>query len=167
MSLIECPECKRKVSNNAEICPNCGYKLKANNYKNQTARRMYILNIIFCIFLLIFGLFVAFRVYYSTESVETYLMITLFIFFMFSGLFMLFYNKKNIKPYINGDKGVLNKDAIKTAVVLLIAGTIFVFLAFSVLLTKSDRLTTIIGLCSGLIGILFICYAIYREKQTY
>lgn len=80
---------------------------------------------------------------------------------------MLFYNKKNIKPYINGDKGVLNKDAVKTAVVLLIAGTIFVFLALSVLLTKSDRLTTIIGLCSGLIGILFICYAIYREKQTY
>ena len=27
MALINCPECKNKVSDKAEICPHCGYKL--------------------------------------------------------------------------------------------------------------------------------------------
>lgn len=28
MSLIQCPECKKEVSNMAKTCPNCGYSLK-------------------------------------------------------------------------------------------------------------------------------------------
>lgn len=28
MALIDCPECNRKVSDSAEICPNCGYSIK-------------------------------------------------------------------------------------------------------------------------------------------
>ena len=30
MALIRCPECKRKISNQCESCPNCGYPIKAN-----------------------------------------------------------------------------------------------------------------------------------------
>ena len=30
MALIKCPECKKEISSNAKICPNCGYK---NNIK--------------------------------------------------------------------------------------------------------------------------------------
>ncbi len=36
MALIECPECKKKVSDTAEACPNCGYPInpqpKNNNF---------------------------------------------------------------------------------------------------------------------------------------
>ncbi len=28
MALIKCPECQREVSNLAETCPHCGYRLK-------------------------------------------------------------------------------------------------------------------------------------------
>jgi predicted amidophosphoribosyltransferase len=28
MSLINCPECKKEISDLAESCPQCGYKLK-------------------------------------------------------------------------------------------------------------------------------------------
>ena len=28
MALIKCPECKKQVSDSAETCPHCGYKLK-------------------------------------------------------------------------------------------------------------------------------------------
>ena len=27
MALIVCPECKKEISNQADICPNCGYKI--------------------------------------------------------------------------------------------------------------------------------------------
>jgi len=27
MALITCPECKKKISDNADSCPNCGYQL--------------------------------------------------------------------------------------------------------------------------------------------
>ena len=26
--LIKCPECGREISDNAEVCPNCGYPVK-------------------------------------------------------------------------------------------------------------------------------------------
>ena len=28
MSIIQCPECKKEISNQATSCPHCGYKLK-------------------------------------------------------------------------------------------------------------------------------------------
>lgn len=31
MSLINCPECKTKVSDQAEKCPQCAHPLKLNN----------------------------------------------------------------------------------------------------------------------------------------
>lgn len=27
MALIECPECKKEISDTAKTCPNCGYEL--------------------------------------------------------------------------------------------------------------------------------------------
>ena len=30
MALIKCPECNHEVSDSAETCPNCGYRLKEN-----------------------------------------------------------------------------------------------------------------------------------------
>ena len=38
MALIECPECKNKISDQAESCPKCGYELKtpaASEKKNK------------------------------------------------------------------------------------------------------------------------------------
>lgn len=36
MSLIKCPECKKKVSDMAKVCINCGYQLanKDNSFNN-------------------------------------------------------------------------------------------------------------------------------------
>lgn len=31
MALIKCPECKKDISDKAEVCPNCGYELKSTN----------------------------------------------------------------------------------------------------------------------------------------
>ena len=28
MALIKCPECKKEVSDKAEVCPHCGYPLR-------------------------------------------------------------------------------------------------------------------------------------------
>ena len=36
MALIKCPECKKKVSDQCENCPNCGYPIKANIEKVNT-----------------------------------------------------------------------------------------------------------------------------------
>ena len=30
MALIKCPECKKKISDQCENCPNCGYPIKSN-----------------------------------------------------------------------------------------------------------------------------------------
>jgi predicted amidophosphoribosyltransferase len=32
MALINCPECKKEISDKAEACPNCGYPI--NNVKS-------------------------------------------------------------------------------------------------------------------------------------
>lgn len=35
MALIECPECKKIVSNTNNLCPNCGYPLNTKEIKNE------------------------------------------------------------------------------------------------------------------------------------
>ena len=41
MALVECPECKKQVSDTAKTCPSCGYKLDAEKVKkrNKTIKR--------------------------------------------------------------------------------------------------------------------------------
>lgn len=45
MSLTRCPECRKKISENAENCPNCGFSLKQKDlemYKQRLeARRLH------------------------------------------------------------------------------------------------------------------------------
>ena len=36
MALIKCPECKKKISDQCENCPNCGYPIKAKITANET-----------------------------------------------------------------------------------------------------------------------------------
>ena len=36
MALIKCPECKKKISDHCENCPNCGYPIKANITASET-----------------------------------------------------------------------------------------------------------------------------------
>ena len=43
MALIQCPECEKQISSNAESCPHCGYPMKAKEevsaqYENKTVR---------------------------------------------------------------------------------------------------------------------------------
>ncbi len=42
MAMIPCPECKKQISDNAESCPNCGYKLsqeKIDEIKNEGEKK--------------------------------------------------------------------------------------------------------------------------------
>ncbi|OOF42045.1 hypothetical protein BKK49_03690 [Rodentibacter rarus] len=42
MSLIRCPECRKKISESAEICPNCGFSFQQENleiYKQKLEER--------------------------------------------------------------------------------------------------------------------------------
>lgn len=42
MALRKCPECRRKISESAEICPHCGFSFKAADleaYKQKLERR--------------------------------------------------------------------------------------------------------------------------------
>ncbi|BFU60103.1 MULTISPECIES: zinc ribbon domain-containing protein [Rodentibacter] len=42
MALIRCPECRKKVSNHAEHCPNCGFSFKQEDleiYKQKLEER--------------------------------------------------------------------------------------------------------------------------------
>lgn len=34
MSLIKCPECGKEISNQSQNCPNCGYPMRNNKFKN-------------------------------------------------------------------------------------------------------------------------------------
>ncbi|MDG2956398.1 zinc ribbon domain-containing protein [Bisgaard Taxon 10/6] len=42
MALRKCPECRRKISESAEICPHCGFSFKATDleiYKQKLEQR--------------------------------------------------------------------------------------------------------------------------------
>lgn len=34
MSLINCPECGKKISDKAKVCPGCGYEIRNINVEN-------------------------------------------------------------------------------------------------------------------------------------
>ena len=36
--IIKCPECSKKVSSHAQMCPTCGYPLKKNRPKKETPK---------------------------------------------------------------------------------------------------------------------------------
>lgn len=36
MALIKCPECKNNISDQADVCPKCGYEINGNNNKSKT-----------------------------------------------------------------------------------------------------------------------------------
>ena len=38
MSLTRCPECRKKISENAENCPNCGFSFKQKDLDMYTQR---------------------------------------------------------------------------------------------------------------------------------
>jgi hypothetical protein len=59
MALIECPECAKPVSQTAESCPSCGYKLNNRSDSSSSTRRILL---IVAICLGIFGAIVGFTV---------------------------------------------------------------------------------------------------------
>ncbi|MDF2610825.1 MAG: Double zinc ribbon [Lachnospiraceae bacterium] len=50
MAIIECPECKKEVSNKAKVCPNCGYPILdyVNEVKEQENVNLDKINCPFC-----------------------------------------------------------------------------------------------------------------------
>ena len=57
MALINCPECKKKISETASKCPNCGYKIKANKIKhNITKNNIYVITVFIIIFVIVISI---------------------------------------------------------------------------------------------------------------
>ncbi|MBE6337625.1 MAG: zinc ribbon domain-containing protein [Lentimicrobiaceae bacterium] len=63
MALVECPECKKQVSNTAKVCPACGYKLNTEMVKkrNKVIKRS-------ILFALIMAVVVGLPIYISYEK---------------------------------------------------------------------------------------------------
>ena len=59
MSLVKCPECKQKISDSAEACPKCGYKIiEIKNKKSSTNQIKIIWSIVGIIFLFILFVYI-------------------------------------------------------------------------------------------------------------
>lgn len=76
MALIECPECKKIVSNTNNLCPNCGYLLNTienknnNDVESKIADRAVNLLIKFLIIIAIFVAFVFLFAIFSDSKTE-------------------------------------------------------------------------------------------------
>lgn len=59
MAIINCPECDKKISNEAKICPQCGYRIKKRvfNCRLLDNKLFFVFSIILDIFIGIIGLF--------------------------------------------------------------------------------------------------------------
>ena len=55
MSLINCPECGKEISDKAKMCPNCGYKFKNNIWMKIWGKRLIIIGAISAICSLIYS----------------------------------------------------------------------------------------------------------------
>lgn len=40
MALIKCPECKNNISDQADVCPKCGYEINSNNKTNKNSKKI-------------------------------------------------------------------------------------------------------------------------------
>ena len=72
MALITCPECKKKVSETVNSCPNCGYQFKAEETaeikkKEQQQQKYLGIGCLFAIFILI----IIWQVYFSSDNSKT------------------------------------------------------------------------------------------------
>ncbi len=66
MALINCPECKKQVSEKARGCPGCGYPINITNSISDVAK--YYLGYIQCILLVLFVLEIClFYAYYQVR----------------------------------------------------------------------------------------------------
>ena len=66
MALVECPECKKQVSDTAKVCPSCGYKLDAEKVKkrNKIIKRS-------ILFILLATIVIGLSIYIPYESERT------------------------------------------------------------------------------------------------
>ena len=55
MALVKCPECNHEVSDKAQICPNCGYKLLENNKIKVSVKVPLVASIIYTICVCIYA----------------------------------------------------------------------------------------------------------------
>jgi len=59
MSLINCPECQKEISNSAVSCPNCGHRFKAMS--NEAKKILITIAIVVIISVSLFGIFKAYQ----------------------------------------------------------------------------------------------------------
>lgn len=67
MALIKCPECGKEVSDKAEMCPNCGYKIASsnNNKRNKKINKplFFILGVVIIVMILVI-------IFFATEDIR-------------------------------------------------------------------------------------------------
>ena len=116
MALVKCPECKKEVSDTAETCPHCGYRLKkpisrptttyysnrASNIVERDHNMKHIGGIIGGIISIIAG--IVFFCFCGTEEAQAYSEIkTIYIiggiFFIIVGIIAIAYSAYRLKEY--------------------------------------------------------------------
>ena len=73
MALINCPECGKKISDQAKTCPNCGFKIKRKKTKEEKKKVMKTCGVIFGVLVLLTGLgvggFFSYKYYFAPLKV--------------------------------------------------------------------------------------------------
>ena len=85
MALIACPECKQQISNNAPVCPHCGYTLKATTIE-QTDKTWKLLKLM-ALLMFVVGLFLIPRA-------SAWMLITFGIIFFIAGKIGAWWNNR-------------------------------------------------------------------------
>lgn len=111
MALIKCPECNKEVSDKAETCPHCGYRLKKkmempdlsyDSYRTsqiieRNHRIRHIGGIIVGSFFILLGLILTILSFIFDYSKVIF--ITLGIFLIIAGPVLIFYSLHRLKNY--------------------------------------------------------------------
>ena len=186
MALIECPECHHEVSDTAETCPNCGYRLKPKNYTSEvieantkykigkTLKEKYIANLILSILLIVLGIVVFVKGFSSNYDEINILFSCLGVFMSLSGVGLLIFAIKKTNPDSVGVSGVVNNYSKSSVVAslgvgafLIIVGIVYLIVINNLSKGSFDFKYAIYPIFIMCTGIFCIGYGLYRKRKKY
>ena len=186
MALIKCPECGHDVSDTAETCPNCGYRLKEKtdysfdystyNRINKRLKEKFIGGIIGSIFLFIYGIVILFQL--GDPDTPSALPIIMSISIIALAVGMFIFTCRKLNPDINSAEDIYNT-RVKTERIGILIGGIIALVGGVALIILISTFWGEYGTSTGLIlaylyvifclifGIGAILYYLYKKKHDF